>query len=103
MTSILKRSLNGTGSMITNFAFRQYFEKDYPLPKEFPTGGKRLPKPGEKVAIVGAGPSGLHMAHVLANKLGIISKDITILERSARFGGKTVTVDDSTTKGVVHE
>jgi len=94
-SGLIKRSLNGTGSMIANFTFRQYYAQ------EFPTGGKSLPKKGDRVAIVGAGPSGLHMAHVLKKKLGI--KDITILERSDRFGGKTVTVDDQTNPGVVHE
>merc|ERR1719245_2682435 len=94
-SGLIKRSLNGTGSMITNFVFRQYYAE------EFPIGGKRLPKKGDRVAIVGAGPSGLHMAHLLKKNLGI--KDITILERSARFGGKTVTIDDQTNPGVVHE
>jgi len=94
-SGLLKKSLNGTGSMISNFVFRQYYAQ------EFPNGGKSLPKKGDRVAIVGAGPSGLHMAHVLKKKLGI--KDITILERSDRFGGKTVTIDDQTNPGVVHE
>jgi len=94
-SGLLKKSLNGTGSMISNFVFRQYYAQ------EFPNGGKSLPKKGDRVAIVGAGPSGLHMAHVLKKKLGI--KDITILERSDRFGGKTVTVDCQTNPGVVHE
>jgi len=91
----LKRDLLGTTSFINNFVIREY------LAQEFPTGGKRVPKKGDRVAIVGAGPSGLHMAHTLRKKLGI--KDITILERSDRFGGKTVTVDDQTNPGIVHE
>lgn len=96
LTNIIKRSLNGTASVITNFTFRQYFTQ------EFPVGGKSLPKKADRVAVIGAGPSGLHMAHVLRNKLGI--KDITILERSKRFGGKTVTIDSQTHPGeVVHE
>merc|ERR1719245_526622 len=94
-SGLIRRSLNGTASVITNFVFRQYYAQ------EFPIGGKRLPKKGDRVAIVGAGPSGLHMAHLLKKNLGI--KDITILERSARFGGKTVTIDDQTNPGVVHE
>jgi len=91
----IERSLQGNGNMISNFALRQHYAQ------EFPTGGKSLPKKGDRVAIIGAGPSGLHMAHTLKKKLGI--EDITILERSNRFGGKTVTIDDQTNPGIVHE
>ncbi|MHA2061923.1 MAG: NAD(P)-binding protein, partial [Candidatus Sifarchaeia archaeon] len=95
LAAIMKKSLRGTGSVITNFIFRQYYEQEYP------STNRRLPKKGDRVAIVGAGPSGLHMAHLLKNKVGI--EDITIFERTDRYGGKTVTVDSETNKGVVHE
>jgi len=68
-----------------------YYGETYP---------SRLPKKGDKVLIVGAGPSGLHMAHLLTSK-GYT--DITILEKTDRYGGKTVTIKDQVAPETVHE
>ena len=95
LTGFLKKRYRRSSGPIMNFAFRQYYQETFP-PEE-----KRLPKPGDRVAIVGAGPSGLHMAHLLKNEVGI--DDITILERSDRHSGKTLTVASETHKAVVHE
>eukprot|EP00924_Labyrinthula_sp_SR-Ha-C_P016418 augustus_masked-scaffold_6-processed-gene-2.39-mRNA-1 protein AED:1.00 eAED:1.00 QI:0/-1/0/0/-1/1/1/0/1232 len=51
----------------------------------------KLPKVNSRVAIVGAGPSGLHMAHLLIEK-GLPPDNITIYEKEEHIGGKTVTV-----------
>ncbi|GMH80711.1 hypothetical protein TL16_g08665 [Triparma laevis f. inornata] len=48
-----------------------------------------FPSANSKIAIVGAGPSGLGMAHELS-KIGY--SDITILEKSNRVGGKSLTL-----------
>lgn len=48
----------------------------------------------DRIAIVGAGPSGVHMAYLLKER-GF--KNIEILEKSARIGGKAFTVKN---KGV---
>lgn len=69
--------------------------------KQHPSGERRLPRPSDRVLVVGAGPSGLHMSHLLRNRLGI--EDISIVEISDRIGGKTVTIDDEHHPGVVHE
>eukprot|EP00924_Labyrinthula_sp_SR-Ha-C_P003465 augustus_masked-scaffold_15-processed-gene-10.67-mRNA-1 protein AED:0.37 eAED:0.45 QI:0/-1/0/1/-1/1/1/0/1164 len=53
----------------------------------------KLPKKDSKVVIVGAGPSGLHMAHLLIQK-GLPAKNITILEKTDRYGGKTLSILD---------
>ena len=56
----------------------------------------KLPKPGQRILIIGAGPSGLHMAHLLTQR-GIKPGNITILEKSERYAGKTVSVLNKTT------
>ena len=56
--------------------------------------------PEQKYVIVGAGPAGIHMASILAKKG---CKNITILEKSDRIGGKACTVTDNDIDGVVHE
>ncbi|MDX1495122.1 MAG: NAD(P)-binding protein, partial [Longimicrobiales bacterium] len=71
------------------------------LGKHFPSGERRLPLPSDRVLVVGAGPSGLHMSHLLRNRVGV--KDITVVELSDRIGGKTVSIDDQEHPGVVHE
>ena len=44
----------------------------------------------DSIAIVGAGPAGVHMAYLLKKK-GF--KDVTLLERRSRPGGKSYTID----------
>lgn len=57
----------------------------------------KYPLKSDKIAIIGAGPSGIHMAYKLKS-LGY--KDITIFERSGRVGGKSYTYHY---KGTRHE
>lgn len=95
LSNMMKWDFRFSSIPIMDTIFRQYYAQTYP------PAGRRLPKPGEKVVVVGAGPSGLHMAHLLRNRLGI--EDITILERTGRHGGKTVSVPDSLNPGVIHE
>ncbi|KJC46364.1 hypothetical protein UP09_13070 [Bradyrhizobium sp. LTSP885] len=95
LAGYMKTNFQRSAGPIMDRIFRQYFAA------EFPPADRRLPKKGERVAVIGAGPSGLHMAHLLRTELGI--EDITILERSDRHGGKTLTIKDSTQQGVVHE
>ncbi|XP_028416565.1 uncharacterized protein LOC114540642 isoform X2 [Dendronephthya gigantea] len=62
----------------------------------FPT----IPSPRsvqDKIAIVGGGPAGIHMAYLL-KKRGF--KDIVVYEKSGRIGGKSLTVEYRNT---VHE
>ncbi|CAJ1390134.1 unnamed protein product [Effrenium voratum] len=49
----------------------------------------RGPKPGHRIAIVGAGPAGVHMASRL-RQMG--HTETTLLERSDRVGGKSLTI-----------
>ena len=58
---------------------------------------KAAPQSGDTVLIVGAGPSGLHMAHLLQKK-GVKS---ILLESTHRVGGKSYTLTDA--NGVPHE
>ncbi len=91
----MKDGFRRTGGTIMNFVFRAYYAR------EFPPADRRLPHKGERVLVVGAGPSGLHMAHLLKNKVGI--DDITIMELTDRHGGKTKSIPSATHEGVVHE
>lgn len=53
---------------------------------------ERIPSPkclNERIAIVGAGPSGIHMAYLLKKK-GF--QNVVVLEKSNRVGGKSYTV-----------
>eukprot|EP00924_Labyrinthula_sp_SR-Ha-C_P009115 augustus_masked-scaffold_2-processed-gene-13.50-mRNA-1 protein AED:0.35 eAED:0.45 QI:0/-1/0/1/-1/1/1/0/1170 len=59
----------------------------------------RLPKFDSKVLIVGAGPSGLHMAHLLIRK-GLPVENISILEKTDRYGGKTLSIKDKSSTQV---
>ena len=62
-----------------------------PPPKGVPFPAK-IPSPRsihDKIAIVGAGPAGIHMAYLLKKK-GF--KNIVIYEKSDRIGGKSLTV-----------
>lgn len=61
---------------------------------------ERTPQLHDKIVFVGAGPSSLHMAHLL-HKRGF--SNITILEKSDRYGGKTYTVPHSKHPDVQHE
>eukprot|EP00475_Leptophrys_vorax_P035366 TRINITY_DN581_c0_g1_i4.p2 TRINITY_DN581_c0_g1~~TRINITY_DN581_c0_g1_i4.p2 ORF type:complete len:565 (+),score=120.86 TRINITY_DN581_c0_g1_i4:92-1696(+) len=54
----------------------------------------------DHIVIIGAGPSGLHLAHLLI-KNGF--KNITVLEKSGRYGGKTLSVRHRSIEGVFHE
>lgn len=65
----------------------------YKLPYNIP-GPRRLT---DKIAIVGAGPSGIHMALLLKQK-GF--KNVEILEKTSRIGGKSHSIGH---KGAVHE
>ena len=61
------------------------------LTAEVPSKGKPFPringpKPHEKICIVGAGPSGIHMAISLKDR-GY--QNITIFEKTGRVGGKS--------------
>jgi len=90
MGSIMLASFVETaGPIMDTFAY--YYAATYP---------SRLPALDDRVLIVGAGPSGLHMAHLLTSK-GYT--DITILEMTDRYGGKTVTVKDQVAPNTVHE
>eukprot|EP00924_Labyrinthula_sp_SR-Ha-C_P016373 snap_masked-scaffold_6-processed-gene-1.35-mRNA-1 protein AED:0.91 eAED:0.91 QI:0/-1/0/1/-1/1/1/0/1196 len=60
----------------------------YALRRKF---SPKIPKKDSHVAIVGAGPSGLHMAHLLIEK-GLPAENLTIYEKEDRIGGKTVTI-----------
>eukprot|EP00924_Labyrinthula_sp_SR-Ha-C_P016404 augustus_masked-scaffold_6-processed-gene-2.41-mRNA-1 protein AED:1.00 eAED:1.00 QI:0/-1/0/0/-1/1/1/0/1300 len=51
----------------------------------------KLPKRDTRVAIIGAGPSGLHMAHLLLEK-GLNKENLTIYEQSDMVGGKSKTI-----------
>ena len=95
LASFMKESFQRSAFPIMNDVFRPYFQRTYP------SGARHLPKKTDRVLVVGAGPSGLHMAHLLRTKVGV--SDITIVERSNRYGGKTLTVPDRTHEGVVHE
>jgi hypothetical protein len=95
LTGYMKGSFQRSAGPIMDEVFRQYYAAMFPPPN------RRLPKPTDRVVVVGAGPSGLHMAHLLRREVGV--KNITILERSGRHGGKTLTVPDSTQPGIVHE
>lgn len=55
-------------------------------------------KKTSKICVIGAGPAGIHMASLL-KKSGI--KNVAVLERSHRIGGKSHTVTD--VDGVPHE
>ena len=55
------------------------------------------PKPSEKIAIVGAGLAGLHMAYELMKK-GF--NNVVVLEKDSRVGGKVISIKH---KGFVHE
>jgi len=61
--------------------------KASPNSKQFPTISG--PSENEKVCVVGAGPSGIHMALKLKN-FGY--SDVTVLEKSGRVGGKSFDV-----------
>eukprot|EP00111_Clytia_hemisphaerica_P004410 TCONS_00012610-protein len=65
----------------------------YKLPYQIP-GPRSL---DDKIAIVGAGPAGIHMALLLKEK-GFAN--IEILEKSDRIGGKSNSIQD---RGTVHE
>lgn len=95
LSNFMKQSFRNTSSPIMNFVFRQYFAN------QLPPENKRLPRKGDRVVIVGAGPSGLHMAHLLKNEVGI--EDITIYEKTQRHRGKTLTYPHATQEGIVHE
>jgi hypothetical protein len=84
-----------SANTIIDQALRPWYRKNHP------SGDRRLPLPTDKVLVVGAGPSGLHMSHLLKNRLGV--KDITVVELTDRVGGKTVTIDDKENPGIVHE
>jgi protoporphyrinogen/coproporphyrinogen III oxidase len=47
-----------------------------------------VPSPTDRVAIVGAGPAGLHMAFLL-REMGF--RELTVLEKDSRIGGKSFT------------
>eukprot|EP01084_Bolivina_argentea_P062232 113785_1 len=49
--------------------------------------------PGRKVCIIGAGPSGIHMASLLI-KMGYKSDQIILLEKTNRCCGKSMTIPD---------
>jgi hypothetical protein len=55
------------------------------------------PKPSDRVVILGAGPAGVHMASLLTHR-GF--ERVTVLERSDRVGGKSLTVSHG---GLPHE
>ena len=95
LAGYMKWNFQLSAGPIMDRVFRQYYAAKFPPPD------RRLPKPTDRVVVVGAGPSGLHMAHLLRREVGV--QDITILERSDRHGGKTLTVPDKTQPGVVHE
>jgi hypothetical protein len=60
-------------------------------PKGIPFS-ERIPSPKclkDRIAIVGAGPAGIHMAYLLKKK-GF--QNIVVLEKSKRVGGKTLTI-----------
>eukprot|EP00924_Labyrinthula_sp_SR-Ha-C_P009130 snap_masked-scaffold_2-processed-gene-13.16-mRNA-1 protein AED:1.00 eAED:1.00 QI:0/-1/0/0/-1/1/1/0/1293 len=59
----------------------------------------KAPKKDSKVLIVGAGPSGLHMAHLLVQK-GLPAENITILEKEDRHGGKSLSIRSKTLKTI---
>lgn len=65
----------------------------YDLPYKIP-GPRRL---NDKIAIVGAGPAGVHMALLLKQK-GF--KNVEILEKTSRIGGKSRSISY---RGAVHE
>eukprot|EP00475_Leptophrys_vorax_P018457 TRINITY_DN25250_c0_g1_i1.p1 TRINITY_DN25250_c0_g1~~TRINITY_DN25250_c0_g1_i1.p1 ORF type:complete len:531 (-),score=130.16 TRINITY_DN25250_c0_g1_i1:64-1656(-) len=59
---------------------------------------RRGPRPSDRVCIVGAGPAGIHMAHILHQEHNI--KNITVFENEARTCGKSLTLEAD---GVVQE
>jgi hypothetical protein len=96
VASMVAKTFKRDGNGI-NAAFRRHYTR------VFPSSERGLPKKTDRVLVVGAGPSGLHMAHLLRQRLGV--KDITIVEKTGRIGGKTVSVPDRTNPdhGIVHE
>ncbi len=69
-----------------NFRYTSLF---HDLPNPLPA-----PKPKDKIAIVGAGPAGLHMAYLLKEgRFKKRFKKITIFEKSDRPAGKSYTLE----------
>uniref|UniRef100_A0A1I8HFM1 Amino_oxidase domain-containing protein n=1 Tax=Macrostomum lignano TaxID=282301 RepID=A0A1I8HFM1_9PLAT len=64
-----------------------------------PTAAER-PSRSSRVAIVGAGPAGMHMAYLLRS-LGF--KNLLVLESSGRVGGRSVTLKVSEADPLPHE
>ena len=86
--SMMRNSFEETNRDILSRVFLLYWSKTYP---------KLLPhKKSAKIAIVGAGPSGLHMGFQLW-KRGY--KNLTFLEKTGRYGGKTLSIPDETNQG----
>eukprot|EP00924_Labyrinthula_sp_SR-Ha-C_P014374 maker-scaffold_20-snap-gene-4.45-mRNA-1 protein AED:0.14 eAED:0.16 QI:82/0.5/0.33/1/1/0.66/3/0/1162 len=57
----------------------------------------KLPKCRSKVLVIGGGPSGLHMTHLLLQR-GLDASNVTILEKSDRIGGKSLSKKNMTNK-----
>lgn len=76
ITICLVTFLNNFYVVTADDAWEKHFKKIYP---------KRIPGPSpkDKIAIVGAGPSGIHMAYLLKTK-GF--KDVEILEATDDIG-----------------
>lgn len=64
------------------FAFKMLLQATY---------SPKLPKKDHKVAVIGAGPSGLHMAYELVQR-GLDPENITFFEKDNRYGGKTLSI-----------
>ena len=73
--------------------FARYWLREYP---------RRFPRKTDKVVIIGAGPSGLHMAHLLV-KNGHDLNNITIYEKTGRYGGKSLTISDKDAVNHLHD
>ena len=56
-----------------------------------------LPATGKRVAVVGAGPSGLTCAYFL----GLMGHAVTVFERRSRQGGKTLSIEGADAAGVM--
>lgn len=95
LTQSFKNNFSRQAGPIMDWVFRTYYAKNFPPPN------RCLPKISDRVVIIGAGPSGLHMAHLLRREVGV--QNITILERSSRHGGKSVSVQDNTHPEIIHE
>ena len=100
-------------SLVYAFPFRSCCSKTNRNPRIAPDPGhvrhvlvqnpdKTVPGENDRIVFIGAGPSSLHMAHLLV-KRGYNAANFTFLERAGRFGGKTLSVPHSSLDGVVHE